>query len=83
MEIILLLPSMSSFYPPADALRWFIIFTIRRKGSSRAQKLLDLLGEMEVAISLLRHKRDLEVVCFISLYGTVVLRETLLPSLAV
>ena len=28
-----------------------------------AQKLLDLLGEMEVAISLLRHKRDLEVVC--------------------
>ena len=59
MEIILL-PS-TSLFTPAD--RSGLYLQSGEGSSKEAQKLLDLLGEMEVAISLLRHKRDLEVVC--------------------
>ena len=60
MEIVLLylndlflLPQIAQVY----------IYNQVKAYQKEAQKLLDLLGEMEVAISLLRHKRDLEVVC--------------------
>lgn len=53
LNVLFLLPQIAQVY----------IYNQVKAYQKEAQKLLDLLGEMEVAISLLRHKRDLEVVC--------------------
>lgn len=53
LNVLFLLPQIAQVY----------IYNQVKAHQKEAQKLLDLLGEMEVAISLLRHKRDLEVVC--------------------
>lgn len=53
LNVLFLLPQIAQVY----------IYNQVKGHQKEAQKLLDLLGEMEVAISLLRHKRDLEVVC--------------------
>ena len=50
LNVLFLLPQIAQVY----------IYNQVKAHQKEAQKLLNLLGEMEVAISLLRHKRDLE-----------------------
>ena len=54
LNVLFLLPQIAQVY----------IYNQVKAHQKEAQKLLDLLGEMEVAISLLRHKRDLEAVSY-------------------